>query len=414
MPGPGVELIGEEEIAEVLEVLSSRFLSRYGPSDDPAFGAKCRRVEQEIAALADVKYGLGLSSGGSGGLWLSLLGLGIGPGDEVIVPGFTFVATISAVVYARAVPVLAEIDDTFNLSPSDVEARITPRTRAIIAVHMLGAPARLSELKAIADRHSIALIEDCAQAFGATYGGRGVGGIGTIGVYSFNEYKTITCGDGGMIVTDDENLYERCFAMHDQGHAPDRLGSRYAARPFLGMNFRMTELSGAVLLAQLRRLDAIRSHLRANKAIVKTALADLPGLEFRTLADPQGDLATHCVVVLPTAAIARDIAAEIGSITLAESGWHVYTNMEHVLEKRTVTGKGCPFDCASFNHEEVVYQRGMLPRTDELLARSISIGIGVFDANLAPFGLRMRDDAEVARVRAAEFREVAARHLAAR
>lgn len=414
MPGPGVELIGEEEIAEVLEVLSSRFLSRYGPSDDPAFGAKCRRVEQEIAALADVKYGLGLSSGGSGGLWLSLLGLGIGPGDEIIVPGFTFVATISAVVYARAVPVLAEIDDTFNLSPSDVEARITPRTRAIIAVHMLGAPARLSELKAIADRHSIALIEDCAQAFGATYGGRGVGGIGTIGVYSFNEYKTITCGDGGMIVTDDENLYERCFAMHDQGHAPDRLGSRYAARPFLGMNFRMTELSGAVLLAQLRRLDAIRSHLRANKAIVKTALADLPGLEFRTLADPQGDLATHCVVVLPTAAIARDIAAEIGSITLAESGWHVYTNMEHVLEKRTVTGKGCPFDCASFNHEEVVYQRGMLPRTDELLARSISIGIGVFDANLAPFGLRMRDDAEVARVRAAEFREVAARHLAAR
>ncbi|MEK6720028.1 MAG: aminotransferase class I/II-fold pyridoxal phosphate-dependent enzyme [Chloroflexota bacterium] len=414
MPGPGVELIGEEEIAEVLEVLSSRFLSRYGPSDDPTFGAKCRRVEQEIAALAGVKHGLGLSSGGSGGLWLSLLGLGIGPGDEVIVPGFTFVATISAVVYARAVPVLAEIDDTFNLSPSDVEARITPRTRAIIAVHMLGAPARLSELKAIADRHGIALIEDCAQAFGASYGGRGVGGIGTIGVYSFNEYKTITCGDGGMIVTDDESLYERCFAMHDQGHAPDRLGSRYAARPFLGMNFRMTELSGAVLLAQLRKLDAIRSHLRANKAIVKSVLADLPGLEFRALADADGDLATHCVVVLPSAAIAREIAAEIGSITLAESGWHVYTNMEHVLEKRTVTGKGCPFDCPSFSHEEVVYQRGMLPRTDELLARSISIGIGVFDANLAPFGVRMRDDAEVARARAVEFREVAARHLAAR
>jgi len=157
MPGPGVELIGDEEIAEVLEVLTSRFLSRYGPSDDPAFGAKCRRVEQEIAALAGVKYGLALSSGGSGGLWLSLLGLGIGPGDEVIVPGFTFVATISAVVYARAVPVLAEIDQTFNLDPSDVEARITPRTKAVIAVHMLGAPARLTELKAIADRHGIAL-----------------------------------------------------------------------------------------------------------------------------------------------------------------------------------------------------------------------------------------------------------------
>ena len=413
MPGPGVELIGDEEIAEVLEVLTSRFLSRYGPSDDPAFGAKCRRVEQEIAALAGVKYGLALSSGGSGGLWLSLLGLGIGPGDEVIVPGFTFVATISAVVYARAVPVLAEIDQTFNLDPSDVEARITPRTKAVIAVHMLGAPARLTELKAIADRHGIALIEDCAQAFGASFGGRGVGGIGTIGVYSFNEYKTITCGDGGMIVTDDESLYQRCFAMHDQGHAPDRLGSKYATRPFLGMNFRMTELSGAVLLAQLHRLDAIRAHLRANKAIVRAALADLTSLEFRSLADPDGDVATHCVVLLPSAAIARDIAAEVGSITLAESGWHVYTNMEHVLEKRTVTGKGCPFDCRCFNEEDVVYRRGMLPRTDELLARSISFGIGVFDTNLAPFGLRMRDDADVARERAAQFRAVAAKYLAA-
>jgi len=413
MPGPGVELIGDEEIAEVLEVLTSRFLSRYGPSDDPAFGAKCRRVEQEIAALAGVKYGLALSSGGSGGLWLSLLGLGIGPGDEVIVPGFTFVATISAVVYARAVPVLAEIDHTFNLDPSDVEARITPRTKAVIAVHMLGAPARLTELKAIADRHGLALIEDCAQAFGASFGGRGVGGIGTIGVYSFNEYKTITCGDGGMIVTDDEGLYERCFAMHDQGHAPDRLGSKYATRPFLGMNFRMTELSGAVLLAQLHRLDAIRAHLRANKAIVTAALADLTGLEFRSLADPDGDVATHCVVVLPSAAIARDIAAEVGSITLAESGWHVYTNMEHVLAKRTVTGKGCPFDCRCFNEEDVVYRRGMLPRTDELLARSISFGIGVFDTNLAPFGLRMRDDADVARERAAQFREAAGKYLAA-
>ena len=277
---------------------------------------------------------------------------------------------------------------------------------------MIGAPARLTELKAIADRHGIALVEDCAQAFGASFGGRGVGGTGTIGVYSFNEYKTITCGDGGMIVTDDEALYGRAFAMHDQGHAPDRLGSKYATRPFLGMNFRMTELSGAVLLAQVRKLEAIRSHLRANKAIVKAALADLPGLEFRELVDPDGDIATHCVVVLPTPAIAQGIAAELGSITLDKSGWHVYSNMEHVLERRTVTGKGCPFDCRCFHEEEVVYRRDMLPRTDALLARSISIGIGVFDTNLAPFGLRMRDDADVARAQAARFRDVAGPYLA--
>lgn len=411
MPGPGVELIGEEEIAEVMEVLTSRFLSRYGP-DDPAFGAKCRRVEQEIAALAGVRHGLGVSGGGSSALWLSLVALGIGPGDEVIVPGFTFVATISAVVYARGIPVLAEVDDTFNLDPADVEVRITPRTRAIIAVHMLGAPARLDELKAIADRHGLALIEDCAQGFGATWRGRGVGGIGATGIYSFNEYKTITCGDGGMIVTDDDALYARLFAIHDQGHAPYRLGSIYADRPFLGMNFRMTELQGAVLLAQVRRLDAIRSHLRANKAIVKSAIAGLPGLGFRVLADEDGDLATHLVVTFPSPEIASAVAREFGSITLAASGWHVYSNMEHLLEKRTVSGRGCPFGCACCQADTPTYEKGMLPRTDALLARSMSIGIGVSDANLAPFGLRMRDDDVAARACAERFADVAGRHLA--
>ena len=412
MPGPGIELIGEEEIAEVMQVLRGRALSRYGSADDPAFGAKVRNVEQEIAALAGVRYALGLHGGGSSGLWLSLMGLGIGPGDEVIVPGFTYVASISAIVYARALPVLAEVDDSFNLDPTDVEARITPRTRAIIVVHMLGAPARLDELKDIADRHGIALIEDCAQAFGATYQGQGVGGIGAAGVYSFNEYKTITCGDGGMIVTDDEDLYNRLFAIHDQGHAPNRLSSKYAERPFLGMNFRMTELSGAVLLAQVRKLDMIRSHLRANKKIVKGAIEDLPGLGFRAIVDPEGDLATHLVVTFPSAEVAKAVAGALGSIPLAASGWHVYSNMEHLLEKRTVSGKGCPFDCSCFGHGKADYRAGMLPQTDALLARSMSIGIGVSDANLAPFGLRMRDDEAAARGVADRFRAAAGKHLA--
>jgi len=405
MPGPGVELIGAEETAEVMEVLASGFLSRYGPSDDPAFGAKVHRVEEAIASLSGVRYGLGLHGGGSAALWITLLGLGVGDGDEVIVPGFTYVASISAIVYTGATPVLAEVDQTFDLDPADVEAKITPRTAAILVVHMLGAPARLTELKAIADRHGIPLVEDCAQAFGATYEGRGVGGIGTAGTFSFNEYKTITCGDGGMIVTDDEALYERCFAMHDQGHAPYRLESRYAPRPFLGMNFRMTELSGAVLMAQVRKLDLITSHLRANKAIVKEILAEVPMIDYRTLTDPAGDLATHLVVVLPSKETARNVAQEVGSITLAESGWHTYSLMNHLLEKRTVTGKGCPFDCSIPGHSHGEYRVGMLPQTDALLERSISIGIGVRDANLAPFGLRMRDGADEARRVGAEFRD---------
>ncbi|HET9615324.1 MAG TPA: DegT/DnrJ/EryC1/StrS family aminotransferase [Candidatus Limnocylindrales bacterium] len=410
MPGPGIELVGAEETAEVMEVLSSGFLSRYGPADNPAFGAKVHKIEGEIASIAGVRYGLGLHGGGSAALWITLLSLGVGAGDEVIVPGFTYVASISAIVYTGATPVLAEIDQSFDLDPADVEARITPRTAAIIVVHMLGGPARLDELKAVADRHGIPLIEDCAQAFGATYKGVGVGGIGTAGTYSFNEYKTITCGDGGMIVTDDQALYERAFAMHDQGHAPLRLESTYAERPFLGMNFRMTELSAAVLLAQVRKLDQITSHLRANKAIVKDMLQEVPIIDYRTLPDPDGDLATHLVTVMPTAEMAADVAKEVGSRPLSESGWHTYSRMNHLLEKRTATGKGCPFDCSDGSHSHGDYRPGMLPRTDDLLARSISIGIGVRDANLAPLALGMRSTADDARALGATFRDAAIKH----
>lgn len=410
MPGPGIELVGAEESAEVMEVLQSGFLSRYGPTDDPRFKAKVHNVERAIAELTGVKYGLALHGGGSAALWITLLSLGVGAGDEVIVPGFTYVASISAIVYTGATPVLAEIDQTFDLDPADVEAKITPRTAAILVVHMLGGVARLDELKAVADRHGIPLIEDCAQAFGATYHGRAVGSFGVAGTFSFNEFKTITCGDGGMIVTDDQGLYERAFAMHDQGHAPDRLESKYAPRPFLGMNFRMTELSGAVLGAQVRKLDQITSHLRANKAIVKDILAEVPAIGFRVLTDPEGDLATHLVVVLPTKEMAEAVATETGARTLAESGWHTYSRMNHLLEERTINGKGCPFDCGDPSHTHTGYRAGMLPQTDALLERSMSIGIGVRDPNLAPFGLRMRDGEDEARRVGSVFRDAVIKH----
>ncbi len=236
--------------------------------------------------------------------------------------------------------------------------------------------------------------------------------IGAAGTFSFNEFKTITCGDGGMIVTDDKDLYERAFAMHDQGHAPDRLESKYAPRPFLGMNFRMTELSGAVLLRPGPQARPITRHLRANKAIVKDILEEVPAIGFRTLTDPEGDLATHLVVVLPSREMAESVADEVGSKTLSESGWHTYSRMNHLLEKRTITGKGCPFDCGDPAHSHGDYREGMLPQTDALLERSISIGIGVNDPNLAPFGLRMRDGEAEARKVGTTFRDAVIKHRA--
>ena len=400
MPGPGLDLVGDEELAELTDVIRSGRLSRYGPDDD-TFPAKVHTFEASVAERAGVGHALAVNAGTSA-LLLALIGVGVGPGDEVIVPGFTYVATISTVVYARAVPVLAEVDATFDLDPADVEARITPRTRAIVAVHMLGAPARIDELKAVAERHGLALIEDAAQAFGATHRGRWLGSIGDAGAYSFNEYKTITAGDGGMLVTSDDALYRRCFALHDQGQVPDGRGLAVPETPALGLNFRMTEVQGALLVAQLRKLDRIREHLRHNRDLVWDRLKGLPGIGFRELTDADGDLATHLVVVFPDAASATAVTQELGSITLDHSGWHVYSQMEHLLARRTASGRGCPFDCECHG-SAARYEVGMLPATDALLARSMSFAIGVVDPNLAPFGLRMRDSADVAERRAERF-----------
>jgi len=411
MAGPGMEIIGEEEKKELLEVIEAGYLFRYGSPDNPAFKAKVYQLEQAVAQLVGVPYAVAVNSGTSA-LLVALSGLGVGPGDEVIVPGYTFIASMSSVVYARAVPILAEVDRTLNLDPEDVRAKITPRTKAILAVHMLGNPARLDELKAIADQHNLLLIEDCAQAFGASYKGKRVGSIGHAGTYSFNIYKTITAGDGGMVVTKDEPAYRRFFALHDQGHSPMRTGVEIGRRPFIGLDFRMTELSAAVLLAQLRKLDTILAHLHANKRRFKEAIADLPGLEFREITDPEGELATLLVVFLPTEEIARNIAKELNTKVLADSGWHVYSNMEQILEKRTITPEGCPYTCPYYKGPEPKYWKGMLPKTDALLARAINIGIGVSDPGLgSAFGVTMRDGPDVVDARAEQFRAVAKKYL---
>lgn len=411
MPGPGRDLIGEEEIALAVDVLRSGYLYRYGSDDDPDFKAYVRQLEDRVAAWTGVRYALATSSG-TASLWTMLVALGVGPGDEVIVPGFTFIASISSIAYARATPVLAEVDTTLNLDPVDVQARITPRTRAIMAVHMLGNPARIRELKAVADRHGVALLEDCAQAMGARYGDRGVGAYGVMGGFSFNEYKTITAGDGGMVVTDDEALYRRAFAIHDQGHSPLRLGVEVGQRPFLGLNFRMTELSGAVLVAQMGKLERILSTLRANRDRLRSLIEDLPGLSFRELPDPQGDIATHLVVIFPTAQIARSVARDLGTKLLDDSGWHIYTKMEHLREKRMAVPRGCPFDCPHHGASDQDYQPGALPQTEDILSRAMTIGIGVSDRNLgSAWGIGVRDGEDRIRERAAMFREAAERHL---
>ncbi|MDD3367010.1 MAG: aminotransferase class I/II-fold pyridoxal phosphate-dependent enzyme, partial [Sphaerochaetaceae bacterium] len=237
MPGPGYYFMGEDEEREVMEVMRSGHLNRYGSEDDPKFKKKVYTLEHEIAKKFGAKYGLAVTSGTSA-LIVALQALKIGPGDEVICPGYTFIASMSSIITAGAVPVLAEIDESLTLDPKDIERHISKKTKAIMVVHMLGNPAAMDEIAAIAKKHNLLLIEDSAQAFGAKYKGKYVGLTGDIGTYSFNVFKTINAGDGGLILTNNEETFKTAFAIHDQGHMPLRAGLEVGNRSIVGQNFR--------------------------------------------------------------------------------------------------------------------------------------------------------------------------------
>jgi dTDP-4-amino-4,6-dideoxygalactose transaminase len=397
MPGPGYYWIGEEEETEVLEVIRSKRLNRYGSADDPEFNAKVFTLEGEVARKFSMPHSLAVTSG-TAALVVALNALRIGPGDEVIVPGYTYIASISAIIFSGAVPVLSEVDESLNLDPSDVEAKITPRTKALMVVHMLGNPARVTELMDIARRHNLRVIEDTAQAFAGRYGGQYLGTFGDIGTYSFNIFKTINAGDGGLLVMKDEDVFKTAFAYHDQGHMPLRMGLEIGNRSVIGMNFRMNELTAAVLLAQLRKVDDLLTDLHRIKRRLKSQLQEIPELDFREIVDEDGECATLLVMLLPSAEIAKKVAADLGSKTISESGWHVYNNMEQIIQKRQLT-PGPPFQSSEFP-TQVEYRPGMLPRTDEILSRAVNLSIGVVDAGLGSgFGLHPKATvAEIDRV----------------
>ncbi len=419
MPGPGMEFIGEEEIEEVVNLLRRGYLFRHSVTlagkPDVRFQGKVYEAERMFAARTGSKHALAVNSGTSA-LFACVAALGIGPGDEVIVPGYGFIGTYSSVLQAWAVPVLAEIDRTFNIDPDDVRAKITPRTKAIMPVSMMGNPARLDVLKSIADEHGLFMIEDCCQACGATYEGRAVGTYGNVGAFSFNTYKPITSAEGGMIITDDQETYGRCFAIQDQGYArdPEEESSMIGESPIIGYDLRYTELQAAVLVAQLRKLDGILSRLRANKRRYREQIGDIPGLEYREITDESGECGTVLGAVFPEEAIARRVAAELGTEVVDDSGWHVYSNMDHFMNQRMAWGERTPWNHPAYRDRggDMEYHEGMLPRTDDLLRRSINISIGVADPGLGTqFGVNvLAGDEEIDRS-AARFREVAQKHL---
>ena len=391
MPGPGSDSFGDEERAEVLDVLEGGHLSRYGDEDDPSFRRKVYTLEREFAAKCSVRHVLATTSG-TASLLLGLLAAGIGEGDEVLVPGYTYVATIGAIVHARAVPVLAEVDDSLTLDPEDLRRKITNKTRAIVAVHMLGAPCDMDAIGAIAQEHGLVVIEDVCQAAGGTYRGARLGTLGTVGAFSLNRQKIISAGEGGLLVTDDTEIYERAFALHDHGHRPLRTSKDADSNGLIGLNFKMNELTGAVALAQVRKLDGMLEQLRSKKRQLESLLPPLPGIRAGRVTDPTGDCATMLVVFFAHANHAACVARRLGTRTLADSGWHVYGHMRHVAVHRTPVARWSP--AARYA------QPGSLPRTDDVLRRAIAISVGVVDAGLgAGFGISLRaSDQRIAEV----------------
>jgi 8-amino-3,8-dideoxy-alpha-D-manno-octulosonate transaminase len=265
----------------------------------------------------------------------ALAASGVGAGDEVIVPPFTFVADIEAVLWLGAVPVFAEIDETLCLDPKSVQERITHKTKAVLVVHMCGAMARVDQLAKICHEKGVILIEDTAQAIGATLNGKALGTFGKAGCYSFDYVKTITCGEGGAVVTDDKALHDRVQAFTDHGH--DHKGRDRGAdlHPFIGLNFRISELHAAVGLAQLKKLDQVLETQRKHKQFLKNGLRDLPGVTFRDVPDPDGDSATFLSFFLPTEDLARGRTGELaaagvdGCFYWYDNNWHYHRRWDH-------------------------------------------------------------------------------------
>lgn len=370
---PGFELFGDEERREVQDVLDTGVLFRYGFDRARKGHWKAKAFEAELAKRIGVRY-CHLCSSGTAALLAALASCGIGAGDEVIVPPFTFIATIEAILYTGAVPVFAEIDETLCLDPETIEAAITPRTKAVVPVHMCGAMARIDEIKGICQKKDLILIEDACQAFGATLNGKALGTFGQAGCFSFDPVKTITCGEGGAIVTDDKEIYTTVDSFADHGH--DHVGNDRGleGHAILGTNFRISELNAAVGLAQLRKLDFILEKQRAHKKALKEALAEFSEITVRKIPDEKGDSSTFLSFFLPDESRARRLAKNLGQAGVdgcfywCDNNWHYIRKWDHL--KKLKSAAKLPLKILEYCPD---YEDVQLPQSDSIMSRAISI-----------------------------------------
>ncbi|BFG71395.1 DegT/DnrJ/EryC1/StrS family aminotransferase [Sediminibacterium sp. KACHI17] len=329
---PGFELFGTEERKEVNDVLETGILMRYG-FDGPRKGIwKAQELEKAITEVFGCKYAH-LTSSGTAALTTAMAALNIGAGDEVIMPSFTFVASFEAVLSVGAVPVLVNVDETLTLSPAAVKAAITPKTKCVMPVHMCGSMADLDALKTICTEHNLILLEDACQSIGGTYKGKALGTIGHAGTFSFDFVKTITCGEGGVVMTNSEDVWTKCDGYTDHGHDHKGVDRGADLHPFIGYNFRISELHAAVGLAQIRKLDTFLSLQRKNNKALRAYLETIPEVSFRKVPDEAGDSCSFLSWFLPSEELTKAVIAEMKEQGILAGNFYWYANNWHYISK---------------------------------------------------------------------------------
>ena len=375
---PGFELWGAEERKEVNDVLETGVLMRYG-FDGPRKGIwKAKELEKAVTEVFGCQYAQ-LTSSGTASLTTAMAALGIGCGDEVIMPAFTFVASFEAILSVGAIPVLVEVDETLTLDVESVKAAITPRTKCIMPVHMCGSMAWMSELKDICDTHNLILLEDACQSIGGTYKGKRLGTIGHAGTFSFDYVKTITCGEGGVVMTNSLDTYEKCDAYTDHGHDHKGVDRGADLRPFIGYNFRISELNAAVGLAQIRKLDTILSIQRQNNKLLRSYLEQIPEITFRIVPDPEGDNASFLSWFLPTETLMRAAIAEMKAMGIAAGNFYWFDNNWHYIRKWDHLKFGPTLN--NLNEDQRVALAKLaetsFPQSDAIMGRCVSTAISL-------------------------------------
>jgi len=372
---PGMELFGAEERKEVMDVLETGALFRYGHEHIRQGMWKTKEFEDEVCRFTGAKYAHAVSSG-STAVAAMMAAAGIGHGDEVIVPPFTFVAPIEAVFLGGALPVFGEIDETLCLTAEGIEKVITPQTKAVLLVHMCGAAGDIDGILEVCEKHNLKLIEDCGQAMGAFHKGKSVGLFGVAGSFSFDYFKIATCGEGGVIITDSKDAYDKIDQVSDHGHTHQGNNRGMEAHHYIGFNYRMGELSGAIGLAQMRKVPQVIENNKKNKKYLKDRLRELDGVEFRNLTDEEGDSATFLNFFLPTKELTQKAYEQFaeddvkGGDFWYKNNYHFINQWDHIKEesypaKLAIHDLGCSQDYATMD----------LAKSQDVMSRLVSIGI---------------------------------------